>query len=152
MSSRLFTEIRDRLGLAYSIQSHVDHYLDTGSLTIHAGVDPKNLETVIRAILEQLTQLKEQVSASELAKAKELSSGRLLLRMEESRNVAGWTGAQEILTGRILSVDEVISMIHAINLDELRQVARELIVDHRLHLALVGPVSHPKALEKLLKL
>ncbi|MDD5039176.1 MAG: pitrilysin family protein, partial [Dehalococcoidales bacterium] len=59
MSSRLFAEIRDRLGLAYSIHSCADYFLDSGSLTISAGVDPKNMSTVINAILEQLAKLKE---------------------------------------------------------------------------------------------
>ena len=95
MSSRLFTEIRDRLGLAYSIHSYVEHFLDTGSITIHAGVEPKNLQVAIKAILGQLSQLKEPVPEPELTKAKELIKGRLLLRMEDSRSVAGWAGGQE---------------------------------------------------------
>ncbi|GAI12384.1 unnamed protein product, partial [marine sediment metagenome] len=102
MSSRLFVEIRDKLGLAYSIHSYVEHFLDSGSVTVYAGVELKNLSIVITAILDQLSQLKELVPESELVKAKELSKGRLLLRMEDSRNVAGWMGGQEILTGRIL--------------------------------------------------
>jgi predicted Zn-dependent peptidase len=152
MSSRLFTEIRDRLGLAYSIHSYVDHFLDTGAITIYAGVEPKNLQVAIKAILEQLAQLKEAVPEDELAKAKELAKGRLLLRMEDSRSVAGWMGGQEILTGRIFSVDQVISIIDAITAEELRQLARELLVASQLRLAVVGPVAEDEPLEKLLKL
>ena len=152
MSSRLFTEIRDRLGLAYSIYSYVDHFLDSGSITIYAGVEPKNLKVVIKAILEQLHQLAEIVPESELSKAKELSKGRLLLRMEDCRNVAGWMGGQEILTGRILSVDQVVSFIDAITAEELKQLAQELIVASQLHLAIVGPVASDEPLEELLKL
>ena len=152
MSSRLFTEIRDRLGLAYSIHSYVEHFLDSGSVTVYAGVEPKNLETVIKVILEQLNQLKEIVPEPELAKVKELSKGRLLLRMEDSRNVAGWMGGQEILTGRILSPDDVISIIEAITAEELQQVAKELLVAEQLHLAVVGPVQQDEPLEELLKL
>ena len=59
MSSRLFTEIRDKLGLAYSIQSYAEHFLDTGAMTISAGVDNKNLAVAIKAILEELARLKE---------------------------------------------------------------------------------------------
>jgi len=152
MSSRLFTEIRDKLGLAYSIHSYVDHLLDSGSIIVSAGVEPKNLETVIKAIVGQLSQLREIVPESELSKAKELSKGRLLLRMEDSRNVAGWVGGQEILTGRILSVDQVISIIDAITADELKQLAQELIVSSQLRLAVVGPIADDKPLEELLKL
>jgi len=152
MSSRLFTEIRDRLGLAYSIHSYVDHFLDTGAITVYAGVEPKNLPVAIKAILEQLSQLKEAVPEAELRKAKELAKGRLLLRMEDSRNVAGWMGGQEILTGRILSVDQVTSILDAITTEELRQLAQELLVASQLRLAVVGPVAEDEPLEKLLKL
>jgi predicted Zn-dependent peptidase len=152
MSSRLFTEIRDKLGLAYSIGSYVDHFSDTGSIIISAGVELKNLQVATRAILEQLSQLKETVPESELVKAKEFSKGRLLLRMEDSRSVVGWMGGQEILTRRILSVDEVMSIIDAITTEELQRLARELLVGNQLRLAVVGPVQPDEPLEELLKL
>jgi predicted Zn-dependent peptidase len=152
MSSRLFVEVRDKLGLVYSIHSYVEHFLDSGSVAVHAGVEPKNLSIVIRAILEQLSQLKELVPESELSKAKELSKGRLLLRMEDSRSVAGWMGGQEILTGRILSVEQVVSIIDAITAEELEQLARELMIDSQLRLAVVGPITDQEPLEELLKL
>ena len=152
MGSRLFSEIRDKLGLAYSIHSYVDHFLDSGSVIVSAGVEPKNLLTVIKAILEQLSLFREIVPESELSKAKELSKGRLLLRMEDSRNVAGWVGGQEILTGRILSIDQVVSIIDAITADELKQLAQELLVSNQLRLAVVGRVAEDEPLEEVLKL
>ena len=152
MSSRLFVEIRDKLGLAYSIHSYAEHFLDSGSVTVYAGVEPRNLTVAIKAILEQLSQLKETVPESELVKAKELAKGRLLLRMEDSRNVAGWVGGQEILTGRILSVEEVVSIIDAITAEELKQLAQELLVGNQLRLAVVGPVTAEEPLEEHLKL
>jgi predicted Zn-dependent peptidase len=152
MSSRLFTEIRDRLGLAYSIHSFADHFLDTGSITIYAGVEPKNLKTAINAILEQLSRLKEPVPEAELSKAKELSKGRLLLRMEDSHSVAGWGGGQEVLTGQILSVDQVMAIVDAITVEELKELANELLLESQLRLAVVGPIAKDEPLDKLLKL
>ena len=152
MSSRLFLEIRDKLGLAYSIHSYLDHFHDSGSITIYAGVEHKNLAVAIKAILEQLSRLKEPVSESELSRAKELSKGRLLLRMEDSRSVAGWAGGQEILTDRILSVDQVVSIIDAITAEEMNELARELLTGDQLRLAVVGPVSADEHLKELLKL
>ncbi len=152
MGSRLFSEIRDKLGLAYSIHSYAEHFLDSGSVAVSAGVEPKNLVTVIKAILEQLSLLRETVPESELSKAKELSKGRLLLGMEDSRNVAGWVGGQEILTERILSIDQVVSIIDAITADELKQLAQELLVGNQLRLAVVGRVAEDEPLEELLKL
>lgn len=152
MSSRLFTEIRDRLGLAYSIHSYVEHFLDSGSLTIYAGVDTKNLATAIKAILEQLNQLKETVPEAELSRARELSRGRLLLGMEDSHNVAGWLGGQEALTKRVLTTEEVTAIIDAITAEELEQLARELIEGKSLRLAVVGPIAEDEPLEELLRL
>ena len=152
MSSRLFTEIRDKLGLAYSIHSYAEHLLDTGDITVSAGVDTKNLRVAIRAILEELSRLKEATPEAELTKAKELSKGHLLLRLEDSRSVAGWMGGQEILTGNILSVDEVIAIIDAITAGELQRLAGELMVGEQLRLAVVGPIKPDEPLEDLLKL
>jgi len=152
MSSRLFTEIRDRMGLAYSIHSCVDHFLDCGSMVIYAGVEPKNLPTTIKAILEQLSKLKDEIPEAELTKVKELAKGRLLLRMEDSRNVAGWMGGQEILTRRILTPERVIALINAVTAEELKQLAGELLISNQLRLAVVGPVSAAEPLEELLKL
>ncbi len=152
MSSRLFSNIRDKLGLAYSISSYVDHFLDAGSLIVVAGVDIKNLNLAIKAITEELAQLKETTPEAELNKAKEFSKGRLLLRMEDSRSVAGWLGGQELLTGRILTVDDVVAIIDKITAEELRQLAGELLTGEKLRLAIVGPVPPDEPLEELLKL
>ena len=152
MSSRLFIEIREKLGLAYSIHSYIEHFLDSGSVTVYAGVEPKNLPAAIKAILEQLHQLKEKVSESELSKAKESSKGRLLLRMEDSHNVASWMGGQEILTGEILTPEQVVSIVDAITADELKELAQELVVGDHLRLAVVGPINNQEPLEELLKL
>jgi len=152
MSSRLFTEIRDNLGLAYSIHSFTDHLLDSGAVIISAGVEPGNLPRTVRAILEELSKLKEPIPKSELSKAKELTKGRLLLRMEDTRSVAGWMGAQEILIGDILTVDQVVSIIDGITADQLQEIAREIIDSDRLRMAVVGPVDDDGPLEALLTL
>lgn len=152
MSSRLFSEIRDKLGLAYSINSYIDHFFDTGSIIVSAGVERKNLKSAIKAILEQLSQLRETIPEAELVKAREFSKGRLLLRLEDSRNVAGWLGGQETLTGQILTVDEVVSIVGAITAEELKYLAQELLVGSKLRLAVVGPVPQDEPLEELLKL
>ena len=153
MSSRLFTEIRDRLGLAYSIQSYVEHFLDTGAMNIAAGVDAKNLKVAVRAILEELGRFKrEAVPEAEMSKAKELFKGRIVLRMEDSRNVSGWLGGQEILTGKILTIDDVVGIVEAISAEELQALAADLLSGEKLRLAVVGPVDPDQPLEDILKL
>jgi len=152
MSSRLFLEIRERRGLAYDIHSHVDHFLDSGAVIIYAGVDPKHIDTAIEGILNELHLLTEDISEAELYKAKELAKGRLLLRMEDSRSVAGWMGGQELLTGGIRTVDEVVSIIDAVTPQDLKRVAAELILTEKLNLAVVGPIAGEDRLHSLLKL
>jgi predicted Zn-dependent peptidase len=152
MSSRLFTEIRDKLGLAYSVHSYVDHMLDTGALTISAGVETANLSIAIEAILKELSRLKEPVPESELYKAKEFAKGRLLLRMEDTRIVAGWMGGQEILTGDILTVEQVVAIVDNLNTAQLQETADKLINSGDLRLAVVGPVEDEESLVELLKL
>jgi len=152
MSSRLFLEVRDKLGLAYNIHSYLDHFHDCGALTVYAGVHPKKLEISITAILEQLTLLKEKVSPEELTKAKELSKGRLLLRMEDSRSVAGWVGGQEILNGSILDVEEVVTIIDKVTAQEICAIAKELLIGDKLRLSVVGPVKSAEHLENLMKI
>ena len=152
MSSRLFLEVRDKLGLAYNIHSYLDHFQDSGALTVYAGVHPKKLEIGITAILEQLALLKEKITPEELNKAKELSKGRLLLRMEDSRSVAGWVGGQEILNSSIMDVEEVVAVIDKVTAEEMCALAKELMIGEKLRLSVVGPVKSADHLEKLLKI
>ena len=152
MSSRLFTEIRENKGLAYDIHSYVEHFLNSGSFAIYAGVDTNKAETAIATIVEEMAKLRQGIAADELRRAKELSKGRLQLRLEDSQNVALWLGGQELLRREILDIDQVISIIEAITGDELKQVAQEILVDNGLNLAVVGPVKKEEPLLNLLKL
>lgn len=152
MSSRLYQEIRERRGLAYDIHSYVEHFLDSGALVIYAGVDKKNVADTVAVIIEVLSRLKEEVPALELTKAKELAKGRLMLRMEDSRAVAGWLGTQELLTRKIRTVDEVASIIDAITSQDLKRVANQLLLTEKLNLAVVGPIDSEDRLHSLLRL
>jgi predicted Zn-dependent peptidase len=152
MSSRLFNEIRERQGLAYDIHSYADHFADSGAVIIYAGVDPNRADSALEAIIDQISKLKEQISEAELSKAKEIAKGRLVLSLESSRNVAAWLGAQELLTNRILTADEVISLVEAITIQDLKRVAQQLLTSEKLNLAIVGPVKKEKPLARLLNL
>jgi len=152
MSSRLFNEIREQQGLAYDIHSYADHFADSGAVIIYAGVDPSRVDSALGAIIDQISKLKEQISEAELRKAKEIVKGRLVLGLESSRNVAAWLGAQELLTSRILTTDEVISLVEAITIEDLKRVAQQLLTSEKLNLAIVGPVKEENPLARLLKL
>lgn len=152
MSSRLFTEVREKKGLAYDIHSYVEYFLNSGSFVVYAGVDTNKAETAIATIVEEIAKLKQGIAADELHRAKELSKGRLQLRLEDSQNMALWLGGQELVRRKILDIDEVISIIEAITEDELKEVAQEVLIDNGLNLAVVGQVKREKPLLNLLKL
>jgi predicted Zn-dependent peptidase len=153
MSSRLFMELRETRALCYDVHSYASHYLDTGSFAVYAGVDPKKTVEAARALMEELVRLRRDgVTEEELHKAKELSKGRLLLRMEDTRSVSGWLGGQEMLNDSIKTPDEVVQLVEAVTLDDIARVARQILNDHQLTLALVGPFRSEKKFASLLKL
>ncbi|MCJ7668156.1 MAG: insulinase family protein, partial [Anaerolineae bacterium] len=136
MSSRLFLEVREERGLAYSISSYVNHLHDTGSIGVSAGVDPRRIEAALEAILGELDRLRrEPVPAEELKKVKEFMKGHLLLQMEDSFAVASWLGRQEILEDRVLTVDEVLAAIDGVTAGDIHRVASERFREEGLNLA-----------------
>ncbi|HAL61474.1 MAG TPA: insulinase family protein [Chloroflexi bacterium] len=153
MSSRLFLEVREKRGLAYSISSYVNYLHDTGRLGVFAGVDPRRIEAALEAILGELDRLRgEPVPAEELKKAKEFMKGRLLLQMEDSFAVASWLGRQEILEDRVLTVDEVLAAIDAVTAEDIQRVASERFREESLNLAVVGPFQEEERVRSLLRL
>ena len=148
MSSRLFLEIRERRGLAYDIHSYTEHFLNSGSFGIYAGVDPDKAQTAVVAILEELAKIRQGIPASEFTRAKELSKGRLYLRFEDTQSVALWYGSQEILLQQILDIDDVVSIVDAISTDQLQEVAQEILTDGGLNLAITGPVKEDRVIKE----
>ncbi|MDO8692238.1 MAG: pitrilysin family protein [Dehalococcoidia bacterium] len=153
MSSRLFLEIREKRGLAYDVHSQVNHYVDAGASMVYAGVDPKRIEDAIKAVLEQLELFRaKRVPPEELTKAKEFTKGRLFLRMEDTRSVVGWMGAQDLLLDQILEVDEVVDIIEAVTAEDIQRVARDIFLPEKMSLAVVGPFKSDEAFAKLLNM
>jgi predicted Zn-dependent peptidase len=152
MSSRLFTEIREKLGLAYDIHSYVENFRETGVFVVQAGIDPVKTEKAVKAILQQLVVVRDGVSEAELKKVREMAKGRMLLRMEDSGNVAGWYGEQEVVTGKILSIDDVTSKIENVTLDDIKRVAGDLFMTQKLNLAIVGPIKDDGCVANLMTL
>ncbi len=151
MSSRLFIELREKRGLVYDVHSYAAHFLDTGAFNVYTGVDPKNAVEALKIVLDELARLREDgPTTEELTKARELSKGRLMLRMEDTRNVSGWIGGQELLMGSVRSIEEAVAEMDAVTLEDLQRVAREVIVPANLHLAVVGPYRSDKRFAALL--
>ncbi|HZP58397.1 MAG TPA: pitrilysin family protein [Dehalococcoidia bacterium] len=153
MSSRLFMELREKRALCYDVHSYSAHYLDAGSFAVYAGVDPKKALEATQALVEELARLRDAgVTADELHKAKELSKGRLLLRMEDTRSVSGWLGGQEMINGDVKSPDEVVALIEAVTEDDVRRVCRDILREDQLSMALVGPFRTARRFAPLLRL
>jgi len=151
MSSRLFMELREKRGLVYDVHSYAAHFLDTGAFNVYTGVDPKNAIAALIVVLAELGRLREDgPTTEELVKARELSKGRLMLRMEDTRNVSGWIGGQELLIGNVRSIEEAVAEMDAVTLEDLQRVAREIIDPAKLHLAVVGPYRSDKKFAALL--
>ncbi|MBK6562407.1 MAG: insulinase family protein [Dehalococcoidia bacterium] len=140
MSSRLFREVRERRGLAYSIGSGYGYLADAGVFTISAGVNRDKLRETISVCLEETEKLLTQtVPPEELRKAKDHNIGRFRLSLETAFSLGQRHGELLLTKGAIESVEQVVSQIEAVTADEVTAVAKRVIVREKLHCAVVGP-------------
>lgn len=142
MRSRLFQQVREQLGLAYSVDSYVSTLQDTGSAGIYAGVAPNRAEEAVSAILDVLDRMRQEpVSEIELTKAREFVSGRLTLSLEDSFTVAAWYARQELLGPRVLDPEDVLDYFEALQPTDIQRLAQTVFRPDRLNLAVVGPFA-----------
>ncbi|HET7481384.1 MAG TPA: pitrilysin family protein [Actinomycetota bacterium] len=140
MSSRLFQEIREKRGLAYSVYSYRSLYADTGSFAVYAGTTPQNAETVIDLIHEEVNAIVENgVTETELQRAKGHAKGALVLSSEDAGSRMNSLGRQQLTTGEILSIDELIERFDGVTMDDLRRVAAEVLGKGSFQMTIVGP-------------
>jgi len=154
MSSRLFSEVREKRGLAYSIRTYLDRYVDTGYIGTYAGVDVKRVDEAIKVTLDQHYGLASGVyklSETELTKAKEYIKGHLALSLEDTKNVNSFFGVKELILGKTETPEEVFVGIDKITKSDLVKLAKKLFVPERLNLAIIGPYKSQTRFEKLLK-
>ncbi len=149
MSSRLFMQIREQLGLAYDVHSYVCRFQDDGALIVGAGVHPKQLAPTIKAIRRELRGIREPLPERELSKARRYITGRVQLRMEDTGAVASWLGRQELLRGSVFTVDDVVEIIDGITAEDLERVAERVFAPDRGQLAVVGPFRSEERLASL---
>ncbi|HXD80706.1 MAG TPA: pitrilysin family protein [Candidatus Acidoferrum sp.] len=141
MSSRLFLNIRERLGIAYDVHSFMQKHRDTGYVAVYLGVDPKKAVEAIKAVLRELGRLcDEEVASDELERAKEFTKGRLRLDLETTNGVAFWLTYQELLLGEIKTIDEEVALVDAVSVADIRRVACA-ILRGPLQMAVIGPFA-----------
>ena len=153
MSSRLFMEVRERLGLAYYVKTEVSANPDTGFLMTRAGVDNKNVEKAIITIIKEYKKISQKaVPIPELKKAKEYIKGKLALILEPSDALASFYGEQELLKKEILTPKEIYAKIDEVSSRDILAVAKDIFQSKKLNLALIGPFKDKNKFQKLLKL
>ena len=140
MSSRLFQEIREKRGLAYSVYSYRSLYADAGSFAVYAGTTPQNAETVIDLVQEEISSvLTDGITEAELERAKGHAKGALVLSGEDPGSRMNRLGRQQLTTGEILSIDELIEKFEAVTMDDVRRVANDVLGKGESQITVVGP-------------
>jgi predicted Zn-dependent peptidase len=141
MSSRLFLNIRERLGLAYDVHSFTQKHRDTGYLGLYIGVEPKKAVDAVKAAIVELRSLAErEVLDDELGRAKEFTKGRLRLELETTNGVSFWLSYQELLLGEIKTVEDEIALVDAVTAADIKRVAADLLLNP-IQLAVIGPFA-----------
>jgi predicted Zn-dependent peptidase len=149
VSSRLFQEIREKRGLAYSIYSFIASYFDTGLWGVYAGVSKKRVSEVIELILHEIYHLKDSVSDVELQRAKNQLKGNIILGLESTSSRMNNIARQEIYYGRYYTPREIMHEIDAITLMQIKELAEILVSKESFSLTVYGPV-HEEVLKGIL--
>jgi predicted Zn-dependent peptidase len=154
MSSRLFSEVREKRGLAYYVRTGAEHYQDVGFLVSTAGLDPKRVEEGIAIIVREYAKIsgaKHGISKEELSKAKEFLKGHFVLGLEDSRAVAGFFAQTEILEKKIETPEELIAKIDKVTMEEIEVAAKKYFKQNQLNLAIIGNFPDRQRFKKLLR-
>jgi predicted Zn-dependent peptidase len=151
MSSRLFTEVRERRGLAYYVYGLNHSYTDAGSLYAQAGVDIKRIDDAVTTVAGELRKIADEaVPADELEKAKSFAKGRFVLQLETSQGLIMFGLRREVLESRTPDPQEISDAIGKVTADDVSRVAQDVIARQGLNLAVIGPFDDPARFEKLL--
>ena len=150
MSSRLFEEVREKRGLVYGIGSSMHTLSDCGVVDIHTGVEPRRVGETLQVIVNELVKIREGITDEELHDARELAKGRLILGMEESRAVANDLASQELLRGRVESLEARIESLDDVTLEDVQSVAKHVVNSDKLAMSVVGPSNGSDEYERIL--
>jgi predicted Zn-dependent peptidase len=140
MSSRLFQEVREKRGLAYAVYSYRTMFAETGTFAVYAGTTPQNAETVIDIVFSEVDSLvREGLTEPEFNRAKGHVKGSLVLSSEDPGSRMNRLGRQQLTTGEILSIDELIAKFDALEIDDVARVVRDVLGSGGWQVTVVGP-------------
>lgn len=153
MSSRLFSEIRERRGLAYYVRASNSSYQDTGVFQVSSGVQVDKVEEAVRVILGELNKIRTvPISDKELIKAKAYLKGRTTLALEDNQTRLDWFIEQEAFHKSIQIPADFFKKIDNVTIAQVREIAKTLFQPQRMNLAVIGPYKNDKMFAKLLKI
>ena len=142
MSSRLFQNIREKLGLAYAVFSELTPYSDAGMMTVYAGTARETVGQVIDLVIKEFRDLKQEpVSEEELLRAKNHLKGSLMLSLESTSARMSNLARQELYFGRFYSLDEILRSISAVTQDEIQSIAQEFFRPEQIAITVLGPLN-----------
>jgi len=141
VSSRLFQEIREKRGLAYSVYSFIASYIDTGIWGVYAGSSKKKVVEVIELIMKEMKGLKNTITDDELRRAKDQLKGNLILGLESTHSRMQNIARQEIYHERYFSPAEIIREIEDVGILQVRELSERLVGDGATALTVLGPVQ-----------
>ena len=142
MSSRLFQEVREKRGWAYSVYSFVSSFMDSGLLGVYAGTGDRTLGRVLQVISREMTKLAEKaIRPKELRSAKDQLKGNLLLSLESTDSRMSRLAKNEIFFHRFISTEEIIECIENVSAEQIRSLAQEIFRPDSLSLTVLGPVT-----------
>jgi predicted Zn-dependent peptidase len=141
VSSRLFQEIREKRGLAYSVYSFTSSYVDTGLWGVYAGVSKRRIREVAEVIISEMLDLKNTLTDTELERAKKHLKGNLILGLESTSSRMNNIARQEIYFGRYISPDEIMKAVERVDLIQVKDLADRLIKKHLFSVTAYGPIQ-----------
>jgi predicted Zn-dependent peptidase len=151
MSSRLFTEVRERRGLAYYVYATNHSYTDAGSLYSQAGVDIERIDEAVTTIVAELKKIAaEAVPADELEKARNVAKGRFVLQTESPHGLIMFGLRRAVLENEATEPEEILAALDAVTAEDVKRVAEDIIAEDKLNLALIGPFDDEERFQKLL--
>ena len=152
MSSRLFSEVREKRGLSYYVRTNSENYLDCGYLASYVGADPTRIDEAITVVRDEYKKIlqKGEITEDEVKKAKEYIKGHFVLDLEDTRSVAIFYGSAWLLEKELENPEEVIKKIDAVTISEVARVAKKFL-DQPLNLAIIGNFRDEARFQKLIK-
>jgi predicted Zn-dependent peptidase len=152
MSSRMFLGVREAKGLAYYIHTSTDSYIDGGVLVTNAGVDLIRVDEAITGIIAEYKKvIDEDVPEKELKKAKSYLKGKMILNLEDSEEFAHLLAKYELLHGVLKSPDEIMKLIDKVTVEDVRRIAKDILREEVMKIAVIGPFGDEKHFEGMLK-